>query len=445
MMRMASAAKKMGLVLLGALLVAGFYSVLEKRFTEGGIYPHYASYRSDPLGTSALYESLERLEGLSVSRNVTNLQVVRGLDSETVLLLLGYPVNGVENLRAPDNSPVLKAVGEGARLVLTINPGLVPEVYQPSRSEDEDDWIERRRRIRDARQKDGKEKDAKGEAAEKKTEDRDETETPEEDEEKELEKRMLQLMGPLLTERLGFEVTSPAFERPEEGWETEAGEALPLDGEGIDLPLWKSQYRLEPKEGPWRPALLADGKTVVLERSYGKGSVVVASDTYFASNESLHFGIGPEFLLWLLGGKTKVVFDETIHGSTETGGAMKLIRRYRAHGVFFGLLVFLALWAWRSASPLVAGSDDADRGIGGDGMVMGEETGTGFIRLLRRSVAPSALLERCVEIWSGSAGGGAPSAAKGGIGRILARHRGDPKQFGAVEAYRAIADLLRKR
>lgn len=439
-MRRGSAAKKVGLVLLGAALAAGFYGVLEKRFAEGGIYPHYASYRSDPLGTSALYESLEGLEGLSVSRNVTNLQTVKGLDSETVLLLLGYPVNGIDDLRAPDDSPVMKAVSEGARLVLTVNPGLVPEVYQPARSEVEDDWIERRRRIRDARKGEGKES---AKDAEKEAEDR--AEKTEEEEEKEIELRVVQLLGGRLTAKLGFEVTSPSFERPEEGWETEAGEALPVDGEGVDLPLWKSQYRLESKDESWRPALLVDGTPVVLERSYGKGSVVVASDTYFASNESLHFGAGPEFLLWLLGGKTKVVFDETIHGSTETGGAMKLIRRYRAHGVFFGLLVFLALWAWRSASPLVSGSEASDRGLGSDGTVMGEETGTGFIRLLRRSVAPAALLERCVEIWSGSSGSGAPSAARDGVGKILARHRSDPKQFGAVEAYRAIADLLRKR
>lgn len=432
-------AKKAGLILLGAALAAGFYGILEKRFAEGGIYPHYASYRSDPLGTSALYEALGRLESLSVTRNLTSLQTVKGLDSDTALLLLGYPVNGIDDLRAPDDSPTMKAVSEGARLVLAINPGLVPEVYQPERSELEEDWIERRRRIRDAREgqggggKDGAREETDGEKAE------------DGEEEKEFERRMGEALGPRLAAKLGFEVTSPAFERPEEGWETEAGEAIADVGAGAGLPLWRSQYRLSPKDGAWRSALLVDGLPVVLERTYGKGSVVIASDAYFASNESLHFGADPEFLLWLLGGKTKIVFDETIHGSIETGGAMKLIRRYRAHGVFFGLVAFLALWAWRSASPLVSGGEAADRGIDADGAVMGEATGAGFIRLLRRSVAPPDLLATCVEIWKGSAGAAASDAVRRRVEEILARHRRDPRQLGAAEAYREIAERLRKR
>jgi hypothetical protein len=435
-------APALALVLLGAALVAGFVGVLEKRFVEGAVYPHYASYRNDPLGTSALYESLERLEGVEVSRNLRHLQSVTGLDGDTVLLLLGYPRDGFEDLRAPDDSPVMRAVEEGARLVLTINPGTVPELFRPERTEQEEDWMERRRKIREARSR-----RAAAEKSEQGAEGSEEDEEDEEDEEEaKLEREMASAVGQRLTAKLRFEVTAPGYEaRPENGWETVGGEGA-FSPPPSELPVWRSQYRLDPKDEAWRAAVLVGEDPVVIERPWGEGSVVIASDSYFASNEGLHLGSSPEFLLWLLGGKAKAVFDETIHGTLETGGAMKLIRRYRAHGVFFGLLVFFALWAWRSASPLVPGSEAQDRGlVDGSGTVMGEGSGTGFLRLLRRSVPPAELLGQCLASWRASLAAEPPEAVGRDLAEIAGRHRADPKAFGAAEAYRAVAERLRKR
>lgn len=491
-MRTKSIANKAGLVLLGMFLVVGFLEVLEKRFVEGGIYPHYASFRSDPLGTSVFYEALDRIGSLDVSRNVTDLNTVKGLDGDTAILLLGYPRDGFDDIRAPVSSPVLKAVEEGARLVLTINPGLVPEVYRPSLSELEEDWIDRRRWVREERGRreaeekvkgdpatdstgtDGKEsqeipesppvveetkptvdpeKPGKAAVGETKDETKKETkketkeETKEEEEERRIEEEMNSVLGPRLTEKLGFEVGNPvAFTRPEEGWETEPGETASGAPVPPEPPLWLSQYRFKTEDASWKTVLKAEGKPVLIERSLGKGSIVLATDTYFTSNESLHLGGEPELLLWLLGGKRKIVFDETIHGTVETGGAMKLVRRYRAHGFFLGLAGFLILWAWRSASPLVPGNQDLDRGlVGTGGAVVGEATEAGLIRLLRRSIPATDVISRCVEIWRHSATSEASEKIGAAISVIVARHQSDPRRFGAAEAYRAIAELLRKR
>lgn len=447
----------MGLVLLGALLVAGFFGVLEKRFAEGGIYPYYASFRSDPLGTSVFYESLDRIESLSINRNLTDLNAVQGLDEDSVILLLGYPRDGFDEIRAPESSPVMKAVEAGARLVITMNPELVPERFQPGVSDVEDDWIERRRRIREERAarrvstpKPGAAREDAPVAPEKETKDvggESNDEEEKETEEAEFEKQMEEVLGPPLTKKLGFEITSSdSFDRPAEGWETRAGESVTTSNVPAELPQWRSQYRFETKDPAWMAVVLVGEDPVVIERPFGKGSVVLASDSYFASNESLHLGAEPEFLLWLIGGESNVIFDETIHGSVETGGAMKLIRRYRAHGIFFGLIAFLALWAWRSAVPLVPGSEDQERGLVGEGgAVMGEGTGSGLIRLLRRSVPSSSLLSQCVEVWTHSRAAGAATPGREKIDQILARHRREPKQFGIVEAYRGIVELLRKR
>jgi hypothetical protein len=107
---------------------------------------------------------------------------------------------------------------------------------------------------------------------------------------------------------------------------------------------------------------------------------------------------------------------------------------------------FLILWAWRSASPLVPGNQDLDRGlVGTGGAVVGEATEAGLIRLLRRSIPATDVISRCVEILRHSATSEASEKIGAAISVIVARHQSDPRRFGAAEAYRAIAELLRKR
>ena len=172
----------------------------------------------------------------------------------------------------------------------------------------------------------------------------------------------------------------------------------------------------------------------------------MASDSYFVSNESLHLRAYPEFLLWLLGDKTNVIFDETIHGTRKSGGAATLIRRYRAHGIFFGLFVFLILLAWRGASALVPGSDDGDRGIvAPGGAVAGKETVSGLVHLLRRSIPSGSLLGQCVEVWRNSTTAIPSPEVLKEVQSIVSRHENGSKQFGVVEAYGAITRLFRKR
>ena len=218
------------LITLGMVLLVVFMEVMERRFVEGDVYPYYASFRSDPLGTSALYETLSGLPQYEVSRNVTNLNSLSTLDANSTLLLLGYPRDDLSELRAPENSPVMEAVKEGARLVLTINPELVPEKFRPLKSEEEEDWLERRRQLREERLRgeEGSRREALNDNRESSDEETGETaEGAEdksdsgEDEEDAFEVRMASMFGPRLTEYLDFEVNGlEEFERPEGGWET---------------------------------------------------------------------------------------------------------------------------------------------------------------------------------------------------------------------------------
>ncbi len=78
-------------IFLFALLLAGFVAGLVKivdlRAEHGDMFPPYSTFRADPLGTKALYESLERINGFRVSRNFASMDKIR--DPHGALLFLG--------------------------------------------------------------------------------------------------------------------------------------------------------------------------------------------------------------------------------------------------------------------------------------------------------------------------------------------------------------------
>ena len=435
------------LITMGVALIVIFTAVMERRFVEGDIYPYYASFRSDPLGTSAFYETLNELPDYEVSRNVSHLNNISGLDEDTTLLLLGYPRDDLQELRAPEDSPVMKAVKKGARLVITVNPELVPEKFRPARSEEEDDWLERRRKLREDRLREEKDSRIEDPTPEGGSSDEDVPGSKAGEEEEEFESRMISMFGARMTSRLGFNLMGlEEYERPENGWETEVGKSFSAKRSELAVPTWYSQYRLEIPDKSWHAVAAVDGKAVVVERRWGRGSIVVATDSFFVSNEALHREAVPEFLIWLVGKNSKVVFDETIHGTLETGGTMKLIRYYRLHGVFLGIIFFVVLWAWRSSSSLAPGSEELERGlVAPGGAITGQPMDGGLIHLLKKSIPRKDLLEHCVEIWHSSRQREVLEKNEKQVREILARHQSDPKKFGVVEAFRSISEALRRR
>ncbi|MEZ5434589.1 MAG: hypothetical protein R3F31_26170 [Verrucomicrobiales bacterium] len=121
---------------------------------------------------------------------------------------------------------------------------------------------------------------------------------------------------------------------------------------------------------------------VVVRRDWGVGEVILVSDSFFASNQALRESPQPAFLSYLLGDARRVVFDETIHGAKEDVGVMALVREHGLTGFFYGLVVFLALFAWRGASSLVPRNAELDRGLS-EGALVGLDAGSGLARLLR--------------------------------------------------------------
>ncbi len=425
----------MVVLLFGGLAVV-FGRVLANRLSRGEIYPHYSSLRSDPLGTRALYESLEQMPALQVGRNLRSLNRIEGLDANSTLLLLGIPRDALAWLDVEGNSGLLPAVRDGARLVIAVNPGLVPRTGQAT----ETLWWQRHERIRKAQERrapgtsgasEGEvdsesQQSSPGNAVTKRPRNADEFQLP-------------NLLG-----TLGVQVVVPEmFERPEGGWEISAtaGSELP-----VALPDWFSQCRLSELSREWRvlAKVNEDGQPVIAERAFGKGTVVLISGVYFASNEALWSGPSSEFLLWMLGDRQRVIFDESIHGAKSSSGVAQWITENRLHGYLGGLLLVVVLFAWRSGASLIPKRGDSGNGGHGDRAVTGEAADSGLVKLLRRSVARKTLLKRCLALWkeSGTPGLGRGSAGGGALEEIesVVVSSDDP-----VTSYTAIVEILRRR
>ncbi len=441
-----------GLIFLAGIFLSVFVGVLQMRITKGDAYPHYATYRTDPLGASGLYEAFGKIPGVSAQRNLQSLMKIDSLDEDSSLFMIGVTPSEFERIRLPDHSPVLEAIEKkGARLILTINPGVVPDEHVNTLSENEDEWLEKRRKMREEkRRKLDEARDKNEDPSQKKEESKEADKDEAKDTETEIEVDKILQLGPLFTTRLGISLADvKKYDRGEAGWEATPGNSIQPGGMIINLPEWKSQYRFEIPEKhrtAWQIAARVDGEPVVVERKLGKGSIVLTTDSYFASNEALFNGGDSEFLTWLNGDKSRLFFDETMHGSVESTGTMTLIRQYRLHGFVLGVFVFVILWAWKSATSLVPGSEAIERGlIGTSGTVSGEDAKSGFISLLQRSIPGRELINNCLATWKSSHAREISPQIEQEIVALTRQHLNDPKAHSAIDTYRKIAGLLQKK
>ena len=84
-----------GLIFLASIFLSVFVGVLQMRITKGDAYPHYATYRTDPLGASGLYEAFGKIPGVSAQRNLQSLMKIDSLDeaSRSIPQDYRYPVS----------------------------------------------------------------------------------------------------------------------------------------------------------------------------------------------------------------------------------------------------------------------------------------------------------------------------------------------------------------
>jgi len=182
---------------------------------------------------------------------------------------------------------------------------------------------------------------------------------------------------------------------------------------------------------------MRENHPVAIERTFHGGTLVVLADAYPLSNEALLNDRLPALLTWLIGDHHRIIFDEAHHGIAWSTGFGDLVRKYGLAGFLIGLLVLAALYVWMSALPLLP------RATGTDGeaeaRVAGRDSASGLINLLRRNIAPAALLNECLTAWEAGQPAAVTPVRRAQLQLILA---GEPDP---VAAYRALSRALSAR
>lgn len=343
------------LVVCGAAFVFGLFELFKLRYEAGDVYPAYSSLRADPLGVMVFYESLGRMPGVSVRRDFSADNLLPGGREVTYLHLAGAAEEWTE---MPEElvQEVDGFLSRGGRLVITF----FPETSRPFRATAVPP------------------RPAKKSSPQSKAE------------------QAKQLRRTSLKKQWGVEFGFVAL-TPGQGTAYEPARVIGR----TDLPLpanldWHSAMILTNLDSAWRTIYERGRNPVVVERQVGSGSVVLATDSYFLSNEALSKERHADLLAWLVGPGRLVVFDEAHFGIVANSGVATLMRQYRLHGLAAGLLLLAGLFVWKNSTSFVPPYPDERT----NGPVAGKEAAAGFVNLLRRNISSRDVLRVCFDEWT---------------------------------------------
>jgi hypothetical protein len=402
------------LILLGcaALFIFGLVQLFKLRFEAGDVYPPYSSLRSDPLGTRAFYESLEKMPSLLVRRDFSSENVLPDGRETTYLQVAAERFDWAwlpEELTAEIDRFLLR----GGRLAITFFPEAKGSPFFPIVATNA------------PASKNAPSKSSKKKAAQPKN------------------------AAELLLRRLSLK----------ERWGVEFGMVPLQQGVGdayqpvqvlnqTDLALppalnWHSGIVFTNLNPAWQVIYARGTNAVVIERRFGPGSVVLASDSFFLSNEALTRDRHADLLAWTIGPGKHVFFDEAHLGLMDTSGVATLMRKYRLHGLAAGLMLLAALFIWKNSVSFVPPYSDEPE----QGHVAGKDAAAGFVNLLRRNIAPHDVLRVCFDEWTKSLGhGGSHTIARVDQAQTILEAESARAQVARnpVRAYREICGVLRK-
>jgi hypothetical protein len=343
------------LILLLVSFVVGIGHLFVLRFQTGDIYPAYSSLRSDPLGTRVFYESLENLDDINIRRNHYFLHSLN-FDTGTTFFYVGIPAEGYDMVSAELIKVFDRLTQAGGRLVLTFLP--------PDKNDIESN-------------PEGKSELPAAENVASEKEEKDNS-----------------LVSIRNHWGIGFEFND---DLPIEGGEHPALNAVTIRQGFPPLISCHTNFYFSHLDPDWQVHYSSDGKPVIVERRFGKGTIVLCADSYFISNEAMRSERYPRLLVWLMGGNSKIIFDETHFGIHKQPSVATLLRGYRFHGVLLVLAVMALVYVWKNAPFFVPpGRDDL---LSGPGVVSEKDYPQGLIAMLRRNIPGGEILQVCCREW----------------------------------------------
>jgi hypothetical protein len=184
----------------------------------------------------------------------------------------------------------------------------------------------------------------------------------------------------------------------------------------------------EPEGQAWQ------GNAAMLERGFGRGSVLLLARSYPLSNEGLQRERATGLIAHMLGGNRQVVFDESHLGEVESGSVAGLARNYHLEGLAAALLALAGLYLWKNSVSFLPPRETEQDEI----LTSAKDASSGLANLLRRNIPAAELIRTCVAQWEKDRGGARYAAAKVERVRAIANRGGDP-----AAAYAEIGRILK--
>jgi hypothetical protein len=372
-------------VLLGFIL--GLVQLFNLRFEAGDVYPPYSSFRADPLGAKALYESVGQL--IPASRH---LQQVTKLPegSRTALLLLGV---GPEDLsfHKSELQHLETFIASGGRVIISLMTRYrkAPAPLTPPPPPGQTD------------------------------------------------------LSISAGERWGFSIGYLSLTGQDGRYQHPTARRV-ADEPGLPAELiWHTAVYMTNLDESWKTLyVVSNTLPVAIERSFGSGQIVLCSDSYPFSNEALLADRHAGLLSWVIGPARRVVFDETHLGVSEEPGLATLFRRYRLHGLAAALFLLALIFIWKTSDRFLPASGSARP----PDAVMGRDAGAGFVNLLRRNIPRGELIGTCITEWKRSnAHRVAPQRLQRLQAVIDAENEKPASQRDPIRIYRALGRILSTR
>ncbi|MEM9445033.1 MAG: hypothetical protein AAGA18_06745 [Verrucomicrobiota bacterium] len=391
------------------LLLFGIIEFFSLSFESGDIYPEYSSFRSDLKGTRVLFDSLQAVN-ISAERNFIKLgSYMPGYEGSCVIVC-GVHENNFDMI--PENlfQELEARISKGWRLIVTL-PGGDYRISSQEKNEEQPNQD-------DSRKDQTEEVSHTGsfQEGEKKLNGRDEIQRKESNNKRDSRPTLYERNLSVWLEWNAAIKNLPTKALPDEEQnflvsKLSQSYKLKTSSESIALPqeiAWYSNRYFDlMTEGEeesvevrdlWNIVYEIEGYPVVIERPIGSGSVVLASDSYFLSNEALANERNVNLILWIMDNKEQVIFDEVHHGVQRTLGIFNLFERFRVEGFLLGVMIVFVLFLWKRMTSLVV-QDERFYGWQVENIVSGRDAISGLVHLLKRNIARKDLLNVCVREW----------------------------------------------
>ncbi len=424
----------------------GLVELFVLRYEVGDSYPPYSSLRADPLGTKALATALDELPNVEVRRNFKPLPKLR-TDGPVTLVYAGVPHHafwGGDELQA-FNTLVLS----GSRAVFTFYPIEAPPSSAQDRlsSREEREKKQKREDTRQKEKKDAKkgkkdekaDKDAPADDEQKKDSEKDKKTDSKSRKTNEEDDADAVISFSEVARRWGF---SFDYLPEEKGKAYDRHAALIEPGGQMESDIsWHSALYFKDLKPQWKVLYMCGTMPVVIERKYGSGSIVLVSDSFLVSNEALRGERQPKLLSRIFSGPPTIIFDEDHNDLRENPGVASLARKYHLSGLIAGLVLLAAVFVWKNMVRFIPAYESS---IAVDNVVVGKESGEGFVNLLRRSIRPTAIFATCMAEWRKTFTGRARDRAH--AEEVWAQEEARPsRERNSVETYRAISRTIARK